>query len=199
METKLASKAEFAAMIKVSPGRVSQYIAEGKLGEKELEGQGRSAKVRVPEALAALKLRLDAGQMLGNGLGTKLNAVPAEQPKGQTVEDALDLQLKQARLEQVQSINARQKEEAKARAGVYVLAGDAKAQMAQIVGQMMQAFEGGLTDIATAIAAQYKLPARDVIHMARGQDREMRLRMAEKLRTDAKLHPEQMEDTDIEH
>jgi len=199
MENDLATKAEFAALIKVSPGRVSQYIAEGKLGPNELDGQGRSARVRVPAALAALKLRLDPGQMLGNGLGTKLHAAPTEKQKEQTVEDALDLQLKQAKLAQQLSINARQQEEAKARAGVYVLAGDAKAQMAQLAGQMMQAFEGGLTDIATAIAAQYKLPARDVIHMARGQYREMRLRMAEKLRTDAKLHPEQMEDTDTEH
>lgn len=201
MTPQLATKAEFAALINVSPGRISQHIAEGKLGPNELEGTGRSAKIKVPEALAALKLRLDAAQMLGNGLGTKLNVQPAAQApsRQQAAEDDLDLQLKQAKLAQQLAINARHEEEAKARAGVYVLAADSKAEMARLAAELMQSFEGGLSDIATALAAQYQLPQRDVVHMVRKQFREVRAKIAERLRDDAKLHPQLTEQDDTQH
>lgn len=53
------TKTEFAALAKVSPGRVSQWISEGKIGPDELEGEGRSAKIKLELACKKLKLRID--------------------------------------------------------------------------------------------------------------------------------------------
>jgi hypothetical protein len=203
METQVATKAEFAAMIRVSPGRVSQLIAEGKLGALELQGTGRSAKVRVPEALAALKLKLDMSQMTGNGSGTRLNVAPvAAVPKvdaPQTPEDQIEFRFKQAKLEQQEAINRKIAEEEKARAGVYMLADEARAEAAKLAGQLLQAFEGGLTDMATALAAEYKLPQRDVVHLMRTQFSLVREKITEKLRRDAGAQAKHIDIADTQH
>jgi hypothetical protein len=203
METQVATKAEFAAMIRVSPGRVSQLIAEGKLGSLELQGTGRSAKVRVPEALAALKLKLDMSQMTGNGSGTRLNVAPvAAVPKvdaPQTPEDQIEFRFKQAKLEQQEAINRKIAEEEKARAGVYMLADEARAEAAKLAGQLLQAFEGGLTDMATALAAEYKLPQRDVVHLMRTQFSLVREKITEKLRRDAGAQTKHIDIADTQH
>jgi hypothetical protein len=203
METQVATKAEFAAMIRVSPGRVSQLISEGKLGASELQGEGRSAKIKVSEALAALKLRLDMSQMTGNGSGTRLEAPAPKQPdlpeQPQSDADKVEARFKLAKLEQQEAINRRIAEEEKARTGVYVLAADAKAEASKLAGQLLQAFEGGLTDMASALAAEYQLPQRDVVHMMRKQFAEVRAKIAEKLRRQADDQPTQIEIADTQH
>jgi hypothetical protein len=203
METQVATKAEFAAMIRVSPGRVSQLIAEKKLGPLELQGTGRSAKIKVQEALAALKMRLDISQMTGNGSGTRLEAPTPKQPdlpeQPQSDADKVEARFKLAKLEQQEAINRRIAEEEKARTGVYVLAADAKAEASKLAGQLLQAFEGGLTDMASALAAEYQLPQRDVVHMMRKQFSEVRAKIAEKLRRQADDQPTQIEIADTQH
>jgi hypothetical protein len=57
------SKGDFAALIKVSAGRVSQYIAEGKLTGAALVGEGPRAKINVPIALSQLGKSLDPVQL----------------------------------------------------------------------------------------------------------------------------------------
>lgn len=74
---QIVSKGEFAALLGVTPGRVSQYISGGKLDGDALVGEGRSARIRVDVAREQLRRRLDIGQRLGNGIGTRLDA-PAE-------------------------------------------------------------------------------------------------------------------------
>lgn len=196
MQLETATKAQFAAMIGVSPGRVSQYISERKLGPAELEGEGRAAKVRIGPALQALKIRLDAGQMTGNGLATKLSPPrrpQADVPSAPSVSDDLDLKFKQAKLAEQESRNRKLAEEERARAGVYVLADDAKAETVRMAAQMLQAFEGGLSDMAAAIAAQYHLPQRDVVHMVRAQFRELRSAMANRMANEGKALPPLLE------
>lgn len=46
---ELVSKSQFAALTNVTKGRVSQWIADGKLAGDALAGEGRDAKVRVRE------------------------------------------------------------------------------------------------------------------------------------------------------
>lgn len=70
------TKAEFAALCKVDKTRVSHWIREGKLKGKALIGNGRNARIDVEEAQRQLRITLDSGQRLGNGLGTKLNRKP---------------------------------------------------------------------------------------------------------------------------
>jgi hypothetical protein len=174
--TQVATKAEFAALVGVTPGRVSQYIAEGKLGPAEMAGTGRFAKIRVEAAMAALKLRLDMGQMTGNGLGTKLQSpMPEALPT-----DGVDLAFKKARLAAQLATNRKLEEEERSRQGLYVLADEAKAEMTRMAGYLLQSFEGGLADIANSIAADHKLPARDIQHALRSHFRTLRERLAER-------------------
>jgi hypothetical protein len=180
---QVQTKTEFAKTAGVSAGRVSQWIAAGKIGPEELEGTGRQARIRVDAALKRLQLKLDPGQRLGNGLETRLG--PA---------DDLDLKLKQAKLAQAEASNAKAAEEAMARRGVYVRAEDAAAEAGRLAGTIMQAFEGGLSDVAAEIAAQYKLPQRDVVHLMRKRFREVRARVSAKLASDAVAVPALIED-----
>jgi hypothetical protein len=50
----IVSKAQFAAMRNVTPGRVSQWIADGRIEPNALIGEGRNAKINVP--LASIQL-----------------------------------------------------------------------------------------------------------------------------------------------
>ena len=76
-DTATMAKAEFADLIGVSPGRVSQYVAEGKISGEALVGSGRAQRVRPEIAVAQLRERLDPSQMAGNGKGTRLgNTAP---------------------------------------------------------------------------------------------------------------------------
>ena len=184
MDAQVVTKSEFATLTKVTPGRVSQWISEGKLGAAELEGEGRSAKIRVPAALAALKLRLDGGQRLGNGLETNLGPVAPVKPAELPVND-IDQRYKQAKLEQQEAVNRKIREEELARAGIYMLAEDAKSEMAKLAGQMLQSVEGGLVDMAQGLAAQYQLPQRDVVHFMRAQFRDVRAKIAAGMNRDA--------------
>jgi len=196
MTAQLATKGEFAGLIKVSPGRVSQYFKEGKLGPDHLEGEGRHAKIKVQPALQALKVRLDAGQMTGNGLSTRLEAptlTPPKEPEPasekpapdappqRTRADDLEISIKTAKLEQQQAINRKLDEEEKARAGIYVMAEDAKAEAAKLAVIMLQVIETGISDMAGDIAAQFNVPERDVEHLLAKKFRVMRADIAARL------------------
>lgn len=68
----ILTKAEFAAAIGVSAGRVSQYIADGRLDGEALVGEGRTQRINLAIATAQLRSRLDIAQMRGNGKMTRI-------------------------------------------------------------------------------------------------------------------------------
>lgn len=74
------AKGKFAALIGVSPGRVSQYIAKGKIRGQALDGEGRAAKIRPYTAAKQLKVSLDITQRIANGLDTRLDLQAPGQP-----------------------------------------------------------------------------------------------------------------------
>jgi hypothetical protein len=74
--SETVSKAEFAESIGVSPGRVSQYLAAGKISGEALVGSGRASRIRFEIAVAQLRERLDPSQMTGNGRQTRLGETP---------------------------------------------------------------------------------------------------------------------------
>jgi hypothetical protein len=211
---EIASKSEFARIIGVTPQRVSQLISEGKITPAEMLGEGRSAKIRVDQAMQALKLRLDAGQRNGNGLKTQLHAdVPAAAPiavevqappeaqpaaRSASVVDEIDLGLKKAKLEEAALRNERLQEEKKARAGTYVLAEHVRTETSKLASLILQMFEAGMAEIATEMAATYKLPQRDVIHMMRKRYRDVRTKVSAKLADEALSQSEIFEDQDLE-
>lgn len=195
---EIVPKGEFARILNVSPGRVSQYISEEKIFGPAIVGRGRSAKINVPIARKQLRRRLDISQSLGNGIGTQLgDAAPAsdqtdipDAPRGATTEDKIrEEKLKAERLRV-----RRLEEEEAARQGRYILAVDARAEQARQAGLMLKVFEGGLADMASALATQFELPQRDVLHGLRVAFRRVRNRASTDFEVAAAELPDTIDD-----
>lgn len=170
------AKGVFARMIGVTPGRVSQYIRENKIGAEALEGEGRSAKIKVEVAKQHLRARLDIGQRLGNGLDTKLTAtrkpspdpeLPSEAPLDPAEDGDIDRALKLEKLADAQFRRRKREEEDLARRGIYMPSDQARAQMRKVAERVLSSVEGGLADLAAQLAAKFEIPQRDVLHELR--------------------------------
>ena len=175
------AKGEFAALIGVSPGRVTQMITQGLIGAEALDGEGRSARIRVELAKRQIAARRNPGQALGNGLQTRLGeaaGVAEEAVPGKP--ESLDEQFKRERLRRAQIDNRKAAEEEEKRLGRFTDTGDARSQMLRVAGQMLQSFEGMLPLFATAIAGKFAVPQRDVLHLLRQEFRDNRLKAAAK-------------------
>ncbi|MDO3434344.1 hypothetical protein QWJ46_16815 [Rhizobium sp. CBN3] len=186
------SKSEFAAMINVSPGRVSQFIAAGQISAAAIVGTGQRAKINVDRAKADLRLSLDVSQRLGNGIDTRLDAeqeisVPPQQSPTGTVTlpiaGGLDHEIKQQKLEQIRRVNRNAAIADAQSRGQLIETEQSRAEMTRIAAGMLQVFEGGLTDLASAVAAEFKLPQRDVLHLLRKQFRQIRATAARQMKT----------------
>lgn len=198
----VVSKGKFAELKNVSPGRVSQWIAEGKIGADALVGDGRKARIRVSIANEHLRRKLDAIQSAANGLDTKLAAVAGPVSGDTTVMpagarapdiDPIEEQIKRERLEGIRRDNRKKAEDEGARAGRYVSTDDVRQQMGRVVSEMENAFEGELGAFASAIAAEYQLSQRDVLHLLRAQRRASRERTSAAYRQAAEKLPELVE------
>lgn len=186
------SKTEFAWMAKVTQGRVSQWIAEGKIGPDEMTGEGRNAKIKVEPAFVKLKLRLDPSQRNGNGIGTNLNGTaPANKS------DELDERIKRAKAETAEALNRKSVEDEKARKGIYVLAGEASVEAGKLASTILEQFEAGLADIASEIAATYQLPQRDLQHLVHKRFRDLRVKVSSKLANEAADLPATVEEETV--
>lgn len=193
------TKGEFARMVNLSPGRVSQMISEGKISDC-LVGEGREQRIDADKAIEKLKLRRDPGQALGNGAKAQLTvpspaAAPAA-PAPPSESDDISLKLQRAKLEEAEFRNRKLREEALARAGTYVLADDVKAETARLASRLLQLFETGLMDVATEIASTFKLPQRDVLHMLKTKIRDVRTNVSAELAAEAAGLPVTIEEPD---
>ncbi|SHO65827.1 hypothetical protein SAMN02745172_02474 [Pseudoxanthobacter soli DSM 19599] len=182
----VVSKGEFARLSNVSPGRVSQWISEGKLSGAALVGSGRTARINVAEARRQLRQKLDISQRLGNGLDTDLGADSPADPAPATGGEAasrakppgIDYEIKREKLEAMRRAKRREEEESRARAGVYTRTEDVARSARSMVSTIMSGFEGGLAQFADAIAAKFDVPKRDVLHLLRAEYRTVRQKMA---------------------
>ena len=113
---EVVSKGQFAALRNVSPGRVSQWISEGKIKPDALVGEGRNAKINVAVATRQLRVALDVGQLTGNGVRTRrdlslpvqpMPAPPAREPAPSSPGDPIADAIKQERLDQLRRANRR--------------------------------------------------------------------------------------------
>lgn len=194
---EVVSKGQFAKLANVSPGRVSQWISEGKIAGEALVGEGRSAQIRVAPAMAQLRSKIDIGQRFGNGIDTNLSAAPApaaSSPPSPPV-DPVEDRIKRERLREIEFRNRDSAEKELARRGTYTRTRDAAEQMAGIVAAMLNVFEGAMPDLATAVAARFQIPQRDVLHLLRGEVRTIRERasLAARKRMES-LPPEVLDD-----
>jgi len=185
------TKGEFAKMVNLSPGRVSQMISEGKLSDC-LVGEGREARIDAAKAIEKLKLRRDPGQALGNGAKATLSVTPA----APSVSDDISLKLQRAKLEEAEFRNRKLREEERVREGTYVRADDVKAETAKLATRLLQLFEGGLTDVATEIAATFKVPQRDVLHLLKKRFRDVRTNVSAEIAAEASALPAAIEEPD---
>lgn len=97
-------------------------------------------------------------------------------PKVDRVED----QLKVAKLEEQLRRNRIQASEEALRQGLLMSAEDAREQMSRIATLMVQIFEGAMPDFAAAMAAQFSVPQRDVLHLLRAEFKKIRKTAANK-------------------
>ena len=203
------SKGAFAALIGVSPGRVSQYLSEGKIAPASLQGSGRSAKIIVERAKADLRLTLDISQRLGNGIETRLDADDPEADAGTGTgapQDAtptregrppqptgVEYEIKQQKLEQLRRANRNAAIADAEASGTLVETEASRAGMMRVATGMMLVFEGGLTDLANAVAAEFKVPQRDVLHLMRREFRKIRTAAAKQASAEGAAMPETVE------
>lgn len=185
----IISKAQFARNRNVSKARVSQWLKAGQIFGPALVDGG------IDEAIACgqLNVKLDIDQRLsGNGLATNLTPSPdaplplADPPAGNTVQDKIALE----RLELLQRQN-REKATDEARAlGLLCDTAQARQETGKVVAGVVARVEGSLTELASAISAQFKLPHRDVLHCLRGEWRKVRVAAAVEARERAEPLPE---------
>jgi phage terminase Nu1 subunit (DNA packaging protein) len=163
----IVTKAEFSRLVGVSRGRVSQWLTAGKIDGAALVRVGRSERIDVKEARRQLGRRLDIDQRLTKGSRSRISGVG-----GDTLEE-----IQRQRLEQLELANAQARELALARAGRYVEAADAKREMGRIAERLVASVEGGIPELASAIAGRFQLPPRDVLHALRTAWRGLRARL----------------------
>lgn len=192
MTPETLSKGEFAAMMNLSPGRISQLIGDGKISAAALSGQGRAARIVVAQAKADLARTLDASQSFGlNGLKTRAAMAKPDVlgPDSPHVLVPVDTAEKIARQKLIQAeFQTRQMEREEAlETGRYMLAEQASVKLAQFVGTVLATFETGLStmadDVMSALAdaranSQSDLTARDVHHVLQKSFRVIREKAA---------------------
>lgn len=171
------SKAEFARMLQVDRSRITQYEAEGKLTAAAFSGEGRKKRVIVARALDELKVTLDIDQRVLNGRADlnrdaspsfNLDASPVSPPASSAVPSpaqsptasaapsrltAKESELSAERLREARLKNQEREEQARARAGLYVLAEDMGRLIGGAVVGMFQAMESDLEVCAENVTA----------------------------------------------
>ena len=181
------SKGEFARRRNVSAARVSQWLSEGKISGAAIVGEGRGALIDEALACQQLDQKLDIDQRhSGNGLKTTLApAVNVEAPSGNTVADRIAEQ----RLELLQRQNREKATEEAALLGRLCDTAQARQATGKEIARVVARVEGSLTELASAIAAKFKLPHRDVLHELRGEWRKIRQNAAIEARERAEPLP----------
>ena len=214
MTPEVLPKGQFAKLIGVSPGRVSQYIRENKLTGAALVGEGHGQQINVRVAAAQLNVRLDIDQRLSaNGINTNLDRALGEVPplplEASSAEgsadplfppqvDRIEDHIKRERLEALRRQARRELQEEAASQGRYVLADDAKQQLGRALALQMSWFEGVLGELAAAVCSQFSLSNRDVVHCLRTSLREARERSSASMQAQAEAMPKLIEDAALD-
>lgn len=196
------SKGDFAVHIGVSAGRISQYIAEGKISDAALDGQGRAARIRTVIAMAELRKTLDPAQRFGaNGAAS---ITPAQQPSPQAtvlvpgstptpINPAVD-ELAAERLKQQRLKTAREQREEDLSVGRYMLADDARRETSRAVTEAFKVMDQAIQEMAKTMAADFGVSQRDALLALHRVMRDTRAKQAAAFREIAATLPEAVED-----
>jgi len=201
------SKGEFAAHIGVSPGRISQYIAEGKINGDAIEGAGRYARIRADVAKHQLQRFLDPSQRFGaNGAAALAGArapaesaspprpvplaaaMPTERQAEQSPSlplvpsDATQDELAQLRLRRERIATEKAEREEMLELGRYMLTEVARREMGRVAAEAFKVMERGIAELAKDMAAQFGVPQHDAQHAMLKSFRNVRAEAAENFR-----------------
>lgn len=192
----IVSKGGYARLRGVSAARVSQWLSEGKISADALVGDGRNAQIRVDVADAQLRLRLDPKQRFGlNGLTTRLPDAAGDElpirtafaPKSEP--SGYDQRMQDLKAREIELRVQEKTENALARRGTYVRASEVRSGLTRVAAGMLGAFEGGLADLASEMAAELKVEQRAMLHALRRGFRNLRAKAADACRRNAAQLP----------
>jgi plasmid maintenance system antidote protein VapI len=170
----IVTKAELARLLQVTPARVSQWLKEGRLGPRELIGEGRHARIDLEKAVAKLKVTLDIVQAVANGRARLRPRYLVED------DDQLDLAYRRARVEAAEGQVRRLKEGEAERRGRYVRRADHDAVVAGLPSRLLSEFEKELPALAAGLALAFKVPQAEVEAFIRDEFEQIRRRAAER-------------------
>jgi ribosomal protein S25 len=150
-----------AERLGLTKGRISQLVSSGKL-DGCYSGDGRNRRFDLGKSAEALQLKLDPGQMLGNGASTKRKLVDladggdTEEDQGRQGRDTLSPRdpdrYELARTQKVEEEARRLRRQNAESDGSMVLASAVRQEVVRQVGQEVAQFENVLRDGARAIA-----------------------------------------------
>jgi transcriptional regulator with XRE-family HTH domain len=188
------SQRAFASRVGVSKQRVSQWLHDKKIDGDAIVSQGGRVLILAEPAKAQLRQRLDASQMTGNGLDTRLRPEAEQLAPPPTAEPTIEDEIKREKLTILRAERRKVLEEESARAGRYCVVDDVKRSFGQIYQRQMTMVVALFDEVAAATAVRFQLPSRDVVHFARTKLYEFRVRVARQLRAEADAMPEFVED-----
>lgn len=205
------TKGDFAALIGVSPGRISQYIADGKIHGPALAGEGRSARIVVSVAQQQLRRTLEPSQRFGANGAALRTVAPAQDhaspsaprretrrasdagtEKYTTADELADLRIRRERI-----ITEREERNEQLEIGRYMLAADVRREMAKALSSAYQVMEQGIADMASDMADKFNVPQKDVQIALMTSFRNVRIRASRSFKKKAEQEPEFIEDEDL--
>ena len=190
-EKTILRKSEFAKRKHRSAGCVTGWIKEGKISVAALIGTGTRARIWVEQAEADLAASLFPA-----------NERPTVGGERGLLAAVSELEIDRARRAKADADKAEHAAEAARRrldldVGRYMDATEARARMAKIAAQTVAAIELALPDLALALVDKFSIPQRDVLHVLREEFRHIRTRAAERLRKEAEMLPELVENSEM--
>jgi excisionase family DNA binding protein len=161
---------ELAEQMGVTKGRVSQWVAAGKL-DGCYKGEGRNRRFDLKAAAEALGRRLDSGQMMGNGAQTRqaLRAFSAPErepaappPAGDLLNGADPQRYELARTQKVEEEARRLRRDNQLAEGSLLLATEAARQVRQQIAGEIAQVETMLRAAARRMADEMGVDYREV-------------------------------------
>lgn len=177
-----------AQRLGVSKARISQYVAQGTLAGC-FTGEGRARRFDLDLVQKALHQRLDPGQMLGNGAGTRaaLRDLDAPTPRTAPRADSLLEPRDPDRYELARILNAEEDARRKRRdnerdEGRWVLADEVERSSRKALAREIGLFEAVLKDGARAVADRLGVDYREVRQILMAEWRTYRTTRAGQIR-----------------
>jgi hypothetical protein len=191
------TKLQFAQRLGRNPSQVTRWIAAGKLQGMAIVGEGRGARINLPEALRQLNMSLDIGQQLaqskpilpGQQLAIDMAARAAPTAHATDIDTAAVADpVERARLERLnldnerlrQNIERGAREDAVA-AGELVDVGAVRRALGRQLQPLATIFDQLPAAIAKPLAEQFGLPFNETLIAVRQAVRHQRHQLAETL------------------